>query len=242
MAYDINRNNLTPDFSNREKPSPAPAEQKAGDGGKSGVRPLFGHRFGILDYAVTAVCIGCTAGIMLLGDQRIRWVLAALMVLMLFSPSVIQRIVLRHRFGLASIMRAFRKMGISPEIRGNELVWEANGAKNIVRLVKGCQLQICREYASEPELMPKFTTAASATMTQVFSAKVGAYAENEQTLNIYFATEMLCSSVKEFGKIYSASVGILDEAESRQKANLMRLMDEEKAVEKKPRKIGFRMD
>lgn len=238
MVYN-DRNNLTPKFDNHAKETLESSTKTEKAPEQNHVRPMFGHRLGIFDTVIFAACIGCLAGILLTHSMWFKWTLSGTTVLLMLSPFIAQRIALRRKFGLASILRAFRKMGINPELEGNELRWDANGAKNIVRLVNGCQLQICREYVSDPELMPKFTAAASATMTQVFSAKIGAYHENEQTLNIYFATEMLCSSIKEFDKIYSASVDILNEAESRQKANLMRLIDSEKSENNKPKKIGF---
>lgn len=198
------------------------------------------HRFGSVDVACIVVCIGCLLTNEFTCISALHYTLIGVCVLSLFVPAAIQFIRGRNQFGINAIYNQFQRQGLNPMIKGNTIHWIFQGKMHFLRLNNGCQLQVFREYPLEPEIGLQFECAAVATMNEVFSAKVGVHHEDEKTGNIYFSTEMLCSSMKEFGRILPETVGILDAAEERQKENLRELLEEEKRVnEKSRRKIGF---
>jgi len=199
--------------------------------------PLFGHRFGLIDGIVVTLCSACIIATQFVCIPWINWALVALCLVGLVSPHVIQKAKISRQFGLNTIYRKFMKMGLSPVFDGNEIVWEFHGKKNAIRIHNECQVQIYREYPAPMEVIGKFESAASATMNEVFSAKVGIHREAGTPENIFFSTELLCSSMKEFDRVFAASVGILDAAEERQRVNVQELVSAEK---KETRRIGFR--
>lgn len=203
-------------------------------------RKIPRHNFGSVDALCIAVCIGCLLVNEFICNSALHYILIGICVFFLFVPAAIQFIRVRNHFGITSIYHLFRKQGLNPRIEGNTIHWLFQGKMHSLRLNNGCQLQVSREYPLEPEIGIQFECAAVATMNEVFSAKVGVHHEDEKNGNIYFSTEMLCSSMKEFGKILPATVGILDAAEERQRENLRELLEqEEKVNEKGRRKIGF---
>lgn len=198
-------------------------------------RPLFGHSFGILDYVSFAVALGCTVANRFINRGWLTWALVGVCLAGLATPAIIQKIKMRNTFGLGSILRLFKKMGMNPVADGDEIRWSFQGKENVIRLVNGNQLQICREYPAQPEIISKFSCAATVTMNEIFSAKVG-IRERKGLENIVFSTEMICSSMKEFTRILPESVCILDAAEDRQRENLKEILNSDKPVQ---RKIGF---
>lgn len=236
-SYKSTSDYSTPDLSSRAKAVATPAQEVAAPSEQEKERPLFGHRFGIIDMAVIALCAVCLIGIILVGKAWAAWSLAAVCVMLMLSPEAIQRGRMNRRLTLSSIFIRFRECGLNPVISGDMITWEHDGKKNSVRLVNGCQLQVFREYPFLPEMDGKFESAASATMSEVFSAKIGVH-KNGADSSIYFSTEMLCSSMKDFDRILPATVQILDTAEERQRENLRELLNDD---EKPARRIGFRI-
>lgn len=204
-------------------------------------RFLFSHRFGLVDRIVLAICCACIICGLFIGVRWLKWVLSAVSMVCLFGPWIFQDIQTRRHFGLSSIYREVKKMGLNPEYGDKEVKWEYQGKMNIARLQNGCQLQIVREYPSQPGMREKFESAASTTMDEVFSAKVGVRQEEEGAENIFFSTEMFCTSSKEFSRLLPATVRILDTAEDRQGANLRDILKAEMDREdvKPSKKIGF---
>ena len=227
----------TPDFSSRAKTDMQPEKVIPSPAASDCPRPLFGHRFGAVDMAVIGLCAACLMGILLINETWLSWSLAGTCVALMFSPEFIQRRRRSRELTLKSIFLKFRKCGLHPVISGDMLTWEHDGKRNSVRLVNGCQLQVFREYPIEADMNGKFETAASATMSEVFSAKVGIHKNDGDGNCIFFSTEMLCSSMKDFDRILPATVQILDTAEDRQRVNLQEILAREKTPAKK---IGFR--
>jgi len=235
----ISSSNLTPDL--RHKPAvtktETPSESASSKTETKEATPLFGHRFGIVDLAVLILGAGCIIANEFIGVRWLRWALVCVCILSLLSPAVIQKAKARSQFGLGSIYRLFKKMGLNPSIDGDEISWEFQGKRNAIRIHNGCQVQIFREYPAPLDVIGKFESAASTTMDEVFSAKVGVHRHGGNPEVIFFSTELLCSSMKEFGKVLTASVGILDAAEERQRMNIQELIASEG---KQLPKIGFR--
>lgn len=229
----------TPDFSSKARELSSPASEKDTTREPKKSRPLFGHRFGIIDIAVAALCTGCMVAMNLVSRNWIAWCLASVCILALLTPEIIQRGRMARQLTIGSIFMKFRKCGLNPVISGDMITWERDGKKNSMRLVNGCQLQVFREYPLQPEMNSKFESAASATMGEVFSAKIGVRKSGDGSdSSIFFSTEMLCSSMKDFDRILPATVEILDTAEDRQRENLKVLLEDE---DKPARRIGFSM-
>lgn len=190
--------------------------------------------------AFTAASCACVIASQLTDNAWTGWTLAGTGIVLLAVPHIVDAVRRRRHFGLMSIYRSIRNMGLNPEIDGDEISWTADGKTNVIRLHNGCQLQVCREYPAPQDHSGKFEAAAGSTMSEVFSAKVG-ISHDEDDNNVFFSTEMLCSSMKEFSRLLPASVAILDLAEDRQKENFLKLMNEEKTATPR-RRIGYRME
>lgn len=199
-------------------------------------KPVSRHHYSKYELAVMALCIAGMVAEGVIDLVWLRWTVAGVCLIALPSPLVIQMVKDRRRLSLKSIFAYFRKHGITPVISGEEIRWESKGKMNVMRIANGCQLQVYREYPLQEEISGMFESAASITMEEVFSAKVGVRRPEGSSGSIFFATELFCSSVKELGMILPASVDILDIAEERQRANLGEIL----SAENKPKKkIGF---
>ena len=199
-------------------------------------RPLFGHRFGILDYIVFAVVFAGIVANQLVPAGWVRWIIAGACMAALAVPAVVQKIKVRNQFSLMTIFRLFKKMGLNPSLEGDSIAWILGDKRNTIRIWNGNQMQVSREYPLKEDIAAPFTMAATETMNEIFSAKVGVR-RNDEDDNIFFATEMFCSSMKEFSRILPETVSILDAAEDRQRRNLHEVIEAEKQFRKK--KIGF---
>lgn len=195
--------------------------------------PLFGHRFGVIDMIAFVLSASLIVLSQVFSTSILRWILSGSAIAVLLLPGVIQRIQMKNAFGIGAIYARFKKMNLNPEIEGNEIRWKVGEIIHVLRVFGRGQIQFCREYPANPANSKAFAAAANATMSQIFSAKVGVKDEGE---NIFFATEMLCSSIKEFDKLFPACESILDAAEERQRVNFKEVMEANKGPQ---RKIGF---
>jgi len=237
MKDSIN-NNSTPDYkptaSNTE--SPSVSAQPAQEAAVTKESAVHARRYGKTDEIIIALCMAgiITSGI--LDIVWLRWVLIGFCLLTLPSPVILQKVKERRRLSIMSIYGYFKRMGLNPVMNGDEIRWESQGKMNTMRLANGCQLQVYREYPLQEEILGKFESAASVTMHEVFSAKVGVHRPDGEKGSIFFSTELFCTSIRELGMILPASVGILDTAEERQRLNLGEII----SAESKPkRRIGF---
>lgn len=195
--------------------------------------PLFGHRFGLIDMIAFVLSASLIVLSQVFSASSIRWILSGSAIAALLLPGIIQRIQMKNAFGIGAIYARFKRMNLNPEIEGNEIRWKVGEIVHVLRIFGRGQLQFCREYPANPANSKAFAAAANTTMSQIFSAKVGVKDEGE---NIFFATEMLCSSIKEFDKLFPACESILDAAEERQRVNFKEVMEASKGTQ---RKIGF---
>lgn len=195
--------------------------------------PLFGHRFGVIDMIAFVFSASLIILSQVFSSSIIRWILSGSAIAVLLVPGVIQRIQMKNAFGIGAIYARFKRMNLNPEIDGNEIRWKVGEIVHVLRVFGHGQLQFCREYPANPANSKAFAAAANTTMSQIFSAKVGVKNEGE---NIFFATEMLCSSIKEFDKLFPACESILDAAEERQRVNFKEVLE---ASKDSKRKIGF---
>lgn len=198
-------------------------------------RPLFGHKFGVIDYIAAALVLAGITANQFIPIGWVRWAVAGACLLCLAFPAIMQRVIIRNQFGLHSIFRLFKKKGLETSIDGDTITLVIGDKKNIIRLGHGNQLMIYREYPLQEEIAGKFASAAPITMSEIFSAKVGIRGDEDEQ-NIFFSTEMLCSSLKEFSRILPETVNILDAAEDRQRENIREIANTEKSH---ARKIGF---
>lgn len=226
--------NYKPAFNNVN--SPAQPVQAAPEAAIPQKVSASGHFYSKLDMAVMSFCMVGIITTGILEVSWLRWVIAIACILALPSPAIVQKVRERRRLSLRAIFDYFRKKGLNPVLNGDELRWESQGKMNIMRLANGCQLQVYREYPLQEEILGKFESAASVTMDEVFSAKVGVRRPEGDKGSIFFSTELFCTSVKELGLILPASVSILDTAEERQRVNLGEILS---ADSKPKRKIGF---
>lgn len=58
------------------------------------------------------------------------------------EETIVQKVRERSRFSLRAVFDYFKKEGLNPVLNGDELIWEAQGKMNIMRLANGCQLQV----------------------------------------------------------------------------------------------------
>lgn len=235
---DIPNSNATPNYrpASNNANSPVQPVQTVQEASIPNEIRTSGHTYGKLDMAIMAFCM---AGIIATGVLELSWlrlVIAGICLCALPSPAVVQKIRERRRLSLKAIFEYFRKKGLNPVLNGDEIRWESQGKMNTMRLANGCQLQVYREYPLQEEILGKFESAASVTMDEVFSAKVGVRRPEGDKGSIFFSTELFCTSVKELGMILPASVSILDTAEERQRVNLGEILS---ADNKPKRKIGF---
>ena len=231
--------NTVPDFSRPlSEQEVAPATQKEGKKqGKTSIS-LFGHKFGLVDIIVITIVLACSITNQVIDSRWLGWVLVTICAVCLSLPALIKEVQSRNKFGINEILSQLKKMGLPAVIDGEEIWWESSGKHNVLRLINGCQLQVCREYPTQPEILASFEAAASETMGEVFSAKIGVHKVGDGSGNIFFSTEHLCSSMKDFDKLLSASVSILDTAEERQGVNLSRIMTKNNPER---RRIGFQI-
>ena len=231
--------NTVPDFSRPlSEQEVAPASKIEGKKQEKTSISLFGHKFGLVDLIVIAVVLACSITNQIIDNTWLGWGLVTVCAVCMSLPALIQKVQSRNKFGIYEILSQLKKMGLPAVIDGEEIRWESSGKHNVLRLINGCQLQVCREYPTQPEIVASFEAAASETMGEVFSAKIGIHKIGDGRGSIFFSTEHLCSSMKDFDKLLSASVSILDTAEERQGVNLNRIMTKNNPER---RKIGFQI-
>jgi hypothetical protein len=166
----------------------------------------------------------------------LRWGAISAGLLSIVLPLLVSKLYRMKNFDLNSVVKVLKEAGCEPLVVNDTVRWTSNGKENIVRVIDGCLLQVCREYSLiKKGNLDMNAKAAVTTTNQVRSIKVGVRRESEDNGCLFFSAESLCPSSKVFKQVYAVYLQALDLAEERQGANLKEVV----TAPETRRKIGF---